>query len=208
MKENYAAWRKSNFDKSKGLFWTTDLADGMELSASGSLHPFWKGYRATINSYMYAECKSLSKIANMLGFKKESELYANESLMLKNNINTLLWDDSAKFYKVLPKSGDATIFSPHRELHGYTPWYFNIAPQQYAQAWLQVKDDNGFKAPFGLTTLERRSRLFSVNYVGHDCQWNGPVWPYSTSITISAMANFIRSNPPKILDKSDFFFFF
>ena len=205
LKENYAAWRKSNFDKSKGLFWTTDLADGMELSASGSLHPFWKGYRATINSYMYAECKSLSKIANMLGYKKESELYANESLMLKNNINTLLWDDSAKFYKVLPKSGDATIFSPHRELHGYTPWYFNIAPQRYAQAWLQVKDENGFKAPFGLTTLERRSRLFSVNYVGHECQWNGPVWPYSTSITISAMANFIRSNPPKILDKSDFF---
>ena len=69
LKANYAAWKKRNFDPKKGLFWINDGADGMELSASGSLHMQWQGYRATINSYMCSECGSLSKIAEMSGLK-------------------------------------------------------------------------------------------------------------------------------------------
>lgn len=206
LKANYAAWKKRNFDPKKGLFWINDGADGMELSASGSLHMQWQGYRATINSYMCSECGSLSKIAEMSGLKEESEAYAKEGKLLKKNMNLMLWDSSAKFYKVLPRNGSADVFSPHRELHGYTPWYFNLAPSDYAEAWAQIKDEKGFKAPFGLTSLERRSPLFQINYVGHECQWNGPVWPYSTSITLSAMANFLRGGQTNgVLDKSDWF---
>ncbi|KAA6313152.1 hypothetical protein EZS27_036031, partial [termite gut metagenome] len=37
------------------LFWQIDDRDGMEVSVSSSLAPGGKGYRATINRYMYGE---------------------------------------------------------------------------------------------------------------------------------------------------------
>lgn len=175
LKDNFLAWEKSNFDVGLGLFHQIDARDGMELSASGQLNMRWRGYRATIQSYMASECHSLSKIAAMIGEKADAEVFAKKADTLKTALNEKLWDASKKFYMVRPANGMARDFSPHREIHGYTPWYFNFAPREYAEAWRQVLDERGFKAPFGLMSLERRSPLFQLNYVGHECQWNGPV---------------------------------
>ena len=206
LKENFAAWERDRFDNTLGMFWQIDCSDGMELSASGQLHMRWQGYRATINSYMYSECASLSKIATLLGNAEDAAFYSKKAAYLKEVVNKKLWDNSAKFYMVRPMNGSAEIFSPHRELHGYTPWYFYIPPKEYSIAWKQVLDEKGFKAPFGLTSLERRSPLFQLNYVGHECQWNGPVWPYATSITLSGMANFLRAyDGAGVLTKDDFY---
>lgn len=205
LKDNFLAWEKSNYDDKLGLFYQVDAKDGMELSASGQLNMGWRGYRATMQSYMASECYSLSKIAAMIGEKSDAELFAKKGDSLKTALNEKLWDASKKFYMVRPKNGMARDFSPHRELHGYTPWYFDFAPREYAEAWKQVLDEQGFKAPFGLMSLERRSPLFQLNYVGHECQWNGPVWPYSTSITLSGMANFLRAGGQNVLTKKDFY---
>lgn len=205
LKDNFLAWEKSNFNAELGLFHQIDAKDGMELSASGQLNMRWRGYRATIQSYMTSECYSLSKIAAMIGEKADAEFFAQKAYALKTALNEKLWDASKKFYMVRPFNGMASDFSPHRELHGYTPWYFNFAPREYAEAWKQVLDERGFKAPFGLMSLERRSPLFQLNYVGHECQWNGPVWPYATSITLSGMANFLRAGGQNILSKKDFY---
>ncbi len=205
LKKHYQEFEKRKYNAEKGLYFNQDLSDGMECSASGQLHIHWYGYRAPTSSYFCSELLSLSKIAKIRGDEEDSKYYADFHQKVKNNINKMLWDPVAKFYKVLPMNGDATLFSPHRELHGYTPWYFGFAPMEYSEAWKQVLDEKGFKAPFGLTTLERRSPLFQLNYVGHECQWNGPVWPYATSVTLSAMAKFIRDyDGGGVLEKEDF----
>ena len=50
-------------------------------------------------------------------------------------------------------------------------------------------DPQGFYAPYGPTTAERRNPGFQIPYEGDDCQWNGPSWPFATTITLKAMAN-------------------
>ena len=80
-----------------------------------------------------------------------------------------------------------------RELHGYTPWYFNLPDPGRESAWKQLLDPQGFAAPFGLTTAERRHPKFAVAYAGHECQWNGPSWPYATSVTLTALANLLNN---------------
>lgn len=53
----------------------------------------------------------------------------------------------------------------------------------------------GFDAPYGLTTAEQRNKHFQVNYnTSHECLWDGPSWPYATSMTLTAVAN-ILSDP-------------
>ena len=78
-----------------------------------------------------------------------------------------------------------------REQHGFTPWYFNLpdAGEGYETAWKQLMDPKGFYAPFGPTTAEQRHPDFKISYEGHECQWNGPSWPLSTAVTLTALAN-------------------
>jgi hypothetical protein len=33
-----------------------------------------------------------------------------------------------------------------------------------------------------------------VNYTGHDCQWNGPSWPFATAQTLTALARTLHEN--------------
>lgn len=57
-----------------------------------------------------------------------------------------------------------------------------------ADSWSHLTDTLGFKAPFDPTSAEQRAEGFKVLYEGHDCQWNGPSWPFATSQTLTALA--------------------
>ena len=204
LRSNLMQWESTHRDAAKQLFWQTDDRDGMESSISGALTADGSGYRATINSYMYGEAAALANIAGVLGKASDQLTYLTKADGYKQQINTQLWDNSANFYKVIPKNGK-NQFSPARELHGYTPWYFNIPPDDYAVAWLQLKDPQGFYAPYGPTTAEQRASGFQISYTGHECQWNGPSWPYATSITLTGLANLLNNDSPAPLNASDYF---
>jgi hypothetical protein len=92
-----------------------------------------------------------------------------------------------------------------RELLGYTPWYFELPGPGYEDAWKQLMDPAGFYAPYGPTTSEQRSPKFAISYEGHECQWNGPSWPYSTSVTLTAMANLLDDYHQSVVTKKDYF---
>ena len=92
-----------------------------------------------------------------------------------------------------------------RELHGYTPWYTNLPDPGYEGAWTQLTDPKGFHAPFGPTTAEQRHPRFRVDYKGSACQWNGPSWPFSTTITLTALANLLNNYDQELVSKADYF---
>jgi len=43
-----------------------------------------------------------------------------------------------------------------------------------------------------LTSAEQRHPDFKISYRGHECQWNGPSWPYATTITLRALSNLLN----------------
>lgn len=94
-----------------------------------------------------------------------------------------------------------------RELHGFTPWYFGLPEKGkgYEVAWKQLTDGGGFKAAFGPTTAEQRHPKFAVSYTGHECQWNGPSWPFATSVTLTALANVLNDYPQDSIAAEDYF---
>ncbi len=198
---NYRAWEKSRLEDD-GLFWQIDDRDGMEVSIGGS------GKRATINSYMYGDAGAIARIARLAGRRDLAGEYQAKAERLRALVQAKLWDPEAKFFKTLPRKGGAAArLVDVRELHGYTPWYFNL-PQQhkgYEVAWRQLMDPNGFHAPFGPTTAERRHPRFAISYKGHECQWNGPSWPLSTAVTLTAMANVLNNYEQDAVTKADYF---
>lgn len=202
LKDNFAKWEEEKRD-STGMFWQVDDRDGMEMSVSGHLSEGGRGYRPTINSYMYGEAVALAKIASIVDRDMEARTYQKKADKLKGIINRRLWDKQADFYKVIPLNGKME-FSYARELLGYIPWFYNIPPDNYSIAWKQLFDSKGFEAAYGPTTVEQRCPDFKISYEGHECQWNGPSWPYLTSMTLAAMANYFNSYDSPIITKKDY----
>ncbi|MCI7451925.1 MAG: six-hairpin glycosidase, partial [Prevotella sp.] len=94
----------------------------------------------------------------------------------------------------------------------FLPWYVNMPDDdslRYAPAWLQLLDSKGFEAPFGMTTAERRHPLFRKRYKPGKptCEWDGAIWPFATSQTLTALANVYDSSPQLAAALPDSMFF-
>jgi hypothetical protein len=200
---NYEEWERKRLEPD-GLFWQIDDRDGMEVSIGGIGHR-GEGRRATINSYMFGDARAIASIAERAGRKETAAVYREKAEQIRRLVLEKLWDDEAKFFKVLPRGDDAKLVDV-RELHGYTPWYFDLPPanQGYEVAWKQLMDPKGFHAPYGPTTAERRHPGFKLSYEGHECQWNGPSWPFATSVTLTALANVLSDYPQQAISRKDY----
>jgi hypothetical protein len=195
LKANWEAWAGDHRDES-GLYWQNDGNDGMEVSVGGS------GCRATLNSYQYGDAVAIAAVLERAGKGEEAAEWRGKAAALRELVEKRLWDAEAEFFKVRPRGGGA--LAGVRELHGYVPWCFHLPGPDKSGAWRQLTDPQGFRAPFGPTTTEQRHAGFRVAYEGHECQWNGPSWPFATSQTLTAMANLLHDYRQEVVSRKDY----
>lgn len=176
-----------------GLFWSSDVLDGMEYTVSGP------GIRPSINSYLCGDAFAIARMAQGVGMDALAKAYRQRGEELKQRMDELLWDGD--FYRTIPCGAldradwkeRPPVPDKHRvrELIGFLPWYFHLADSDKDAAFAQLFDPQGFASPVGLTTAERRHPRF-LFYHPHECLWNGYVWPFASAQTLTAMANLIR----------------
>lgn len=191
--------------RSCGLYWSNDNRDGMEYSISGP------GLRPTINSYVYADALAIVKLANMAGEDEIADRFNKLAADLKKKMDALLWYEG--FYRTIPQAVDEDpiletrpeVPAEHhvKEQVGFVPWYFNI-PTGKTEAFAELLSEDGFKAPYGITTAERRHPRFMEAHT-HECLWNGPVWPFATSQTLVGLANVLHSGKACPLTNEDYY---
>jgi len=195
---DYQGWVKDRGTES-GLFWQYDVRDGMEESISGGRKV--QNIRPPLNCYMYANALAISKVAELAGRDEIAGEYAEKAAKLRALIHELLWDDEAKFFKV--RGPDGRLADVREEI-GFIPWYFGLPEPGHEQAWQQLLDPQGFEAPMGITTAERRHPQFRSHGVG-TCEWDGAVWPFATSQTLVGLANVLRNDQQPYVGKGDYF---
>lgn len=200
LQSEYQAWEKDR-RTATGLFWQTDVKDGMEESLSGGRRE--QNARPTINSYMYGNARAIAQIAALKGDSTTKSLYNAKADTLKTLITSKLWNPETNFFETVKKGG-AGEFAGVREAIGYIPWYFNLADEKHDVAWQQVIDPKGFRAPFGLTTAERRHPGFRTHGCCK-CEWDGAVWPFATSQTLTGMANRMNTDKAKPITDTTYF---
>ena len=198
--EDYQQWYTEK-GLPDGMYWQYDVRDGMEESISGSRTE--KNARPTINSYMYANAMAIAKIASMANNDSLKNVFEQKASELKRLTQEKLWDEQNSFFKVRFEDGS---LSDAREAIGFIPWYFNIPDdrQEYAIAWEQIKDPEGFLAPKGLTTAEQRHPAFRTHGTG-TCEWDGAVWPFASTQTLKGLANLLNNYRNHSMKKEDYF---
>ena len=182
---DYHAWEHEKLLPS-GLFWQYDVRDGMEESISGSRTH--KNARPTINSYMFANARAIAQIATWANRADVANEYTARAAAIKQRVQATLWDPAARFFKAQTAENG---LSDAREAIGFIPWCFRLPDAGMEDAWAQLPDPRGFRAPFGITTAERRHPRFRTHGVGK-CEWDGAIWPFATSQTLNALANVLR----------------
>ena len=209
MKNKYQKFfkeKEKTNEKTNCIYWSNDNRDGMEYSVSGS------GLRPTINSYAYADALAISKIAEMAGRTEIKNRFKQKAAVIKEITDKLLWDEN--FYKTVPLPENEDVLFENRpavdqtndakELIGFVPWYFNMPDQGKDIAFSELLNKDGFKALFGLTTVEQRHPRFFEEHK-HECLWNGPVWPFATSQVLVAVANLLRYYEQTTINKEDYY---
>lgn len=192
---NYHAW-EDVFRRPSGLYTQLAVNDGMEEAASGA-----QGLRPTLNSYQYGDARAITAIARRLGLDGLAHAYEKRATTLKRLVENRLWNSDTGFFDTIVEPEGR--FSGERELAGYIPWYFDLPDARFTSAWSQLTDPQGFQAPFGPTTLERRSKGFTLTET--DSLWNGSSWPYATSQTLVALANLLARGDRAPVDRGDYF---
>ncbi len=177
----------------KGMFTSTDDREGSEMSLGGD------GYKPLFNSAMWGEAKAIVEIARLANRPDIAAKFSRKAETLEKGIREKLWNSEAGFFTTMTTNG---VRGAVRELHGYAPWYFGMYLPEKADAWNQLVDENGFAAPFGLCFAERRAPGFKISCEGHPCQWNGPSWPFATSIALTGLAHALADNAAGLLGKA------
>jgi hypothetical protein len=191
LERDYAGWEQERRLPS-GLFWQYDVRDAMEETISGGRKE--KNARPSVNAYMYGNANALAEICALAGQSDKAAFYHRKADTLKQLTQTKLWNAQQAFFEVLK---EADTLSNVKEEIGFIPWYFNLPDPAYNMAWRQLTDTTVFCAPFGITTADRSHPAFR-SHGCCKCEWDGPVWPFATSQTLTALANVLNKQQPGI----------
>lgn len=195
----YEEWEKTH-QLPNGMFWSLGGRDAMEYSISGN----WngkekKGIRPTLNSYMCADAESLAVLADYAGMSEVAKTFRHKHKTLKNLIIEKLWDRD--FFKAFHYEDEewATAFERDkdnipRELLGYIPWCFDIPSEEHNGVFSRLESKESFYTEFGLTTAEQSDPRFLYE-ADHECLWNGYIWPFGTSQTLTALNRLCIKKP-------------
>ena len=194
---NYEAWERgwdvslwaakpphqmrTGFKSERGLFDLSSDREGSECQLSA------EGARPMVNSAMWAEAVAISKIAAAAGDDATAGRFAEKASRLEACVKSKLWNPVKRFFTVLAEDGSQDSVC---ELHGYAPFYFAMPlAGGYDCAWRLLASSSGFAAPHGLTFPAQDTPGFVLvaDRTRHECMWNGPSWPYATSVALTAL---------------------
>ncbi|WP_260925788.1 MGH1-like glycoside hydrolase domain-containing protein [Novosphingobium sp. 9] len=199
---------EDHYDWSKRLYWVEPLLDATEytvssIDASGGKDGFTGGqaFRPSINSYMAANARAIAHIAALAGKPALEQQYDAEAKGLAARMNADLWNPRLGHYTDRFQVDNAHVhywdFIRNRELVGYLPWMFDLAPDDatHAAAWSHLLDAKSLAGEHGMRTAEASYEYYMRQYryegTARECQWNGPVWPYQTTQVLEGMINLL-----------------
>ena len=192
LKEIHNAW--DDHKTPCGMYTQLCDRDGMELSISGD------GIRPTLNSYMYAEKRALAALAESVGDQDVSECFHREAEKLRNDMNDRLWNDNIGMFGTISDKGEQRNV---REQVGFIPWMYGIPNAGKDGCFRYLLDKNCFLAPYGLRTADVTHPEYRKHF-NHECLWNGPVWPFATSQTLTALITYLQTEKQPTVTAEDF----
>ncbi len=164
-------------------------------------------YRLDEISYSLLNVIATANMARELGLRADSEKYLSYALALKDNLKERFFSEKrGAFADIDVASGrmcdDALCYD------SFAPLMFGLVDgEKYLSSVEVLLRPDVFESEFYPTSAEKRTPMFWFDnaIVGpayasksspdlYGCCWNGPVWPYAATVTLSALGSAARSD--------------
>jgi len=217
----FNAWQ-DHYDYAKGLYFIEPLLDATEFTISSIDASDGKGgfrggqaFRPSINSFMIANARAISKFAELAGDAMAARKYAAIADRLKTTMQDALWNEGFQHFVDRFQASNKFVhywdFIRGRELVGYVPWYFEVPDDndKYAASWKHLLSPDELAGKYGLRTNEPSYEHYMHQYIFEktgepECQWNGPVWPFQTTFALGGMANLLNDYHQNVVTRDDY----
>jgi len=204
-------------DRATGLYyWQNDLAIGVDNDPSTFYRPDRSSASIYLNCLMFKELNAMVYLANCLNLKEVSAEFQKEADQLKRAVQENCWDEKDGFYysvdlNLKPISEEpSTIFGQEMVLHsglprtydgiiqrigswsGFMAMWAGIATADQAKRMVKenYEDKKTFHANYGVRTLSKLEKMYSVRASNNPSNWQGPVWGISNYMTFRGLVNY------------------
>lgn len=187
-------------------FWIDDLAIGVDNDPSTFYRPNKSSGSILLNCFMYKELCALSFIGDLLGV--DVSKYKTEAENLKTAVRENCYDEKDGMYY----SVDLNLrpVDPNDGLHSGAPRHWNcliqrlgcwsgflamwsgIATEEQAERMVKenLLDENAFWAPFGVRTLSKYEKMYTIKKSGNPSCWLGPIWGISNYMVFDGLVKY------------------
>ena len=203
--------------KPTGLYyWQTDLAIGVDNDPSTFFRPPGSSASIYLNCLMYKELLAMKYLAGQLQLPEIAKEFENDADDLKKAIQKNCWDErDGFFYSVdidlrpvvdtpgtyiglklvlhsgFPRSYDCLI-QRLGVWSGFMAMWAGIATREQAKRMVNehLKNKKTFAAPFGVRTLSKMEKMYSVRASNNPSNWLGPIWGISNYMVFKGLVNY------------------
>ena len=201
LKMHISHWEKTQ-KADNGLFvWRSYRGSGTDNHPALYGRPLNSSAGVELNCFMYKEYLAMSEIAVMCGDLTSSEVYKKRSEELAKNINEHMWDDIDGLYynlDVLSKKPKLALQEvtwdvplKFRVWTCFMPMWAGIADKYRAERMVKehLLNKNEFWSDYGIRTLAKNEKMYSVTEMSNPSNWQGPIWIVSTYLIFEGVLN-------------------
>ncbi len=198
-------------------FWLDDGAIGVDNEPCTFYRPDGSTASIYLNCLMYMEFGAMAAIAKALGIDEENARYTRLQSELHKAINEHCWDERDGFYY----SVDINLLpiDPNNPLHSGAPRHWDCLIQRIGvwsgfmamwaglaspeQAERMVKEhylnEKTFHAEYGIRSLSKMEKMYTVKKSGNPSCWLGPIWGISNYMTFEGLLRYGYENEARKL---------
>ncbi|MBB6131126.1 MGH1-like glycoside hydrolase domain-containing protein [Mucilaginibacter lappiensis] len=198
------------------FFWQDDLAIGVDNDPSTFFRPKRSSASIFLNCLMYKELKAMAYLSECLKLKDVGSHYEQDAEALKSAIQHNCWDEKDGFYysvdlNLRPITNEPSIVFGHPfVLHqgmprtysgliqrmgvwsGFMTMWAGIATPEQAKRMVTENylDKRTFNAQYGIRTLSKLEKMYSLKASSNPSNWWGPIWGISNYMTYRGLLKY------------------
>lgn len=187
-------------------FWINDFAIGVDNDPCTFYRPEKSSASIFLNCMMYRELKAVCFLGELLGV--DVTCYKKEAEHLKEAIRTHCYDEKDGFYysvdlNLRPVEDGAFLHSGaprHWDCliqrigcwSGFLAMWSGIATKEQAERIVEenLLDKRAFWAPYGVRTLSKYEKMYTVAASNNPSCWLGPVWGISNYLVFRGLLQY------------------
>lgn len=187
-------------------FWIDDCAIGVDNDPCTYYRPKKSSGSIFLNCMMYKELEAVCHLGKLLQY--DIKKYEEEKEHLKRAVQDNCYDERDGFYY----SVDLNLLpiDPTQKMHsgaprhwdcliqrigvwsGFMAMWSGIATEEQAERMVKenLLDEKGFWARFGIRTLAKYEKMYSLKATGNPSCWLGPIWGIVNYFVFRGLVNY------------------